>query len=36
VLLQLDPKSITSKNRRFRAKGAPKDLAAYTVRRAGA
>jgi len=36
VLLQLDPNSVSSKNRRFRAKGAPKDLAAYTVKRAGA
>ncbi|HSC21175.1 MAG TPA: adenylate/guanylate cyclase domain-containing protein [Solirubrobacterales bacterium] len=36
VLLQLDPNSVSSKNRRFRAKGAPKDLAAYAVRRAGA
>ena len=31
VLLQLDPGRVTAKNRRFRAKGAPKDLAAYAV-----
>jgi adenylate cyclase len=31
VLLQLDPNRVSSKNRRFRAKGAPKDLAAYAV-----
>jgi len=36
VLLQLDPNAVISKKRRFRAKGAPKDLAAYAVRRAGA
>jgi adenylate cyclase len=36
VLLQLDPNRITSKNRRFRAKGAPKDLAVYGVTPASA
>jgi adenylate cyclase len=33
VLLQLDPNRVTSKNRRFRAKGAPKEVSAYAVRR---
>jgi adenylate cyclase len=33
VLLQLDPNTIKAKNRRFRAKGAPKDVGAYAVRR---
>ena len=36
VLLQLDPSSVTAKNRRFRAKGAPKELAAYALTRASA
>lgn len=31
VLLQLGPGTVTAKNRRFRAKGAPKELAAYSV-----
>jgi class 3 adenylate cyclase len=31
VLLQLDPTKVSSKNRRFRAKGAPKELAVYAV-----
>jgi adenylate cyclase len=31
VLLKLDPHTVTAKNRRFRAKGAPKDLAAYAL-----
>lgn len=35
VLLQLDPTKVSSKNRRFRAKGAPKELAVYSVRLAG-
>lgn len=30
----LDPGSVTAKNRRFRAKGAPKELAAYALTRA--
>ncbi|HET9591451.1 MAG TPA: adenylate/guanylate cyclase domain-containing protein [Solirubrobacterales bacterium] len=34
VLLQLDPGTVTAKNRRFRAKGAPKELAAYALTRA--
>jgi adenylate cyclase len=33
VLLQLDPNEFAGRNRRFRAKGAPKDLGAYSVRR---
>src|SRR4051794_22992242 len=36
VLLQPDPKEFTAKNRRFRAKGAPKELAVYAVTPAGA
>jgi adenylate cyclase len=36
VLLHLDPNRVTGKNRRFRAKGAPKDLAVYAVRSASA
>jgi adenylate cyclase len=31
VLLKLDPHTVTAKNRRFRAKGAPKELAAYAL-----
>jgi adenylate cyclase len=31
VLLRLDPSTISARNRRFRAKGAPKELAVYTV-----
>lgn len=31
VLLQLDPSRVSSKNRRFRAKGTPKELAVYSV-----
>jgi class 3 adenylate cyclase len=31
ALLKLDPKTVTAKNRRFRAKGAPKDLAVYAL-----
>jgi class 3 adenylate cyclase len=31
VLLKLDPNTVSAKNRRFRAKGAPKDLAAYAL-----
>jgi adenylate cyclase len=31
ALLKLDPRTVTAKNRRFRAKGAPKDLAAYAL-----
>ena len=34
ALLQLEPNSVTAKNRRFRAKGAPKELAAYALTRA--
>jgi len=33
ALLQLDPNTVTAKNRRFRAKGAPRELAAYAVSR---
>jgi class 3 adenylate cyclase len=36
VLLQLDPTMIAAKNRRFRAKGAPKELAVYAVKPAAA
>jgi adenylate cyclase len=32
VVLQLDPTRVSSKNRRFRAKGAPKDVSAYAVK----
>src|SRR4051794_25505734 len=32
ILLKLDPNTVTAKNRRFRAKGAPKELAAYGLR----
>lgn len=35
ALLKLDPQVVTAKNRRFRAKGAPKDLAAYALTPAG-
>ena len=31
VLLKLDPNTVSAKNRRFRAKGAPKDLAVYAL-----
>jgi class 3 adenylate cyclase len=31
VLLKLDPNTVNAKNRRFRAKGAPKELAVYAV-----
>ena len=31
ALLKLDPQTVTAKNRRFRAKGTPKDLAAYAL-----
>lgn len=31
ALLKLNPQSVTAKNRRLRAKGAPKDLAAYVL-----
>jgi class 3 adenylate cyclase len=31
ALLALDPNTVSAKNRRFRAKGAPKELAAYAV-----
>jgi len=34
ILLHLDPSRVSSKNRRFRAKGAPKELAVYAVTRA--
>ena len=34
TLLKLDPDLVTAKHRRFRAKGAPKDLAAYSLSRA--
>jgi class 3 adenylate cyclase len=34
VLLRLDPNLVTCRQRRFRAKGAPKDLVAYTLSRA--
>jgi adenylate cyclase len=33
ILQALDPAAVIGKNRRFRAKGAPSDLAAYVVRR---
>jgi adenylate cyclase len=36
LLLQLDPNTISAKNRRFRAKGAPKELAVYAVKPTGA
>ena len=36
VLLQLDPNTVSAKNRRFRAKGAPRELAVYAVKPAGA
>lgn len=35
ALLDLDPRAVTAKHRRFRAKGAPRDLAAYALSRAG-
>jgi class 3 adenylate cyclase len=31
VLLKLDPNTVSAKNRRFRAKGAPKELAVYAL-----
>jgi class 3 adenylate cyclase len=31
LLLKLDPNTVSAKNRRFRAKGAPKELAVYAV-----
>jgi adenylate cyclase len=31
ALLKLDPNTVTAKNRRFRAKGAPKELAVYAL-----
>jgi class 3 adenylate cyclase len=31
ALLKLDPNTVSAKNRRFRAKGAPKDLAVYAL-----
>lgn len=31
VLLKLDPNTVSAKNRRFRAKGAPKELAVYSL-----
>jgi adenylate cyclase len=31
ALLKLDPNMVSAKNRRFRAKGAPKELAVYAV-----
>jgi adenylate cyclase len=34
ALLKLDPQTVAAKHRRFRAKGAPKDLAAYSLSRA--
>ncbi len=36
ALEALDPATVTASKRRFRAKGAPKDLAAHVVRRPGA
>jgi adenylate cyclase len=33
VLLKLDPNTVSAKNRRFRAKGAPKELAVYALTR---
>jgi class 3 adenylate cyclase len=35
ALLKLDANRLTGRHRRFRAKGAPKDLAAYSLSRAG-
>jgi class 3 adenylate cyclase len=35
ALLKLDATRVTSKNRRFRAKGVPKEIAVYSLRRAG-
>jgi adenylate cyclase len=32
ALLKLDPNTVSAKNRRFRAKGAPKELAVYTLK----
>jgi adenylate cyclase len=35
ALLQLDPAAVASRNRRFRAKGVPKEIAVYSLSRAG-
>jgi class 3 adenylate cyclase len=35
ALLKLDPVAVTSKNRRFRAKGVPKEIAVYSLSRVG-
>jgi len=34
ALLKLDPATVSSRNRRFRAKGVPKEVAVYSLRRA--
>lgn len=34
ALLKLDPATVSSRNRRFRAKGVPKDVAVYSLSRA--